>query len=103
MKKVIIIAIALIVILTATVAKADETNEPATYAKTAVVIELDYISDIVTVVDGADNLWCFFGCEDFQINDFVSMLMSDNGTPETIYDDVIINVTYAGTFDFLRG
>ncbi len=103
MKKIvaIIIALAAIITLVPMTAKAD-TVEHHLYAKTAVVIELDYDSDTVVLSDGAENLWAFYGIEDWQIDDFASMLMDDNGTPDTIYDDIIVEVTYAGTFDFTR-
>lgn len=97
MKKILIIAFALILLIP-TFAKAD--NEHRLYAKTAIVIELDYDSDTVVCSDGAENLWCFYGIEDLQINDFVSLLMDDNGTPEMITDDIIIEATFAGTFNF---
>ena len=69
------------------------------YPLTVVVIELDREGDIVTCVDGADNFWEFYGVEDWQTGDFASLLMDDNGTPNTIYDDVITMAHYAGTFE----
>ena len=69
------------------------------YPLTVVVIEIDHEGDIVTCVDGADNFWEFYGVEDWQTGDYVSLLMDDNGTPETIYDDVITMTLYAGTFE----
>lgn len=69
------------------------------YPLTVQVIELDCEGDIVTCVDGADNLWEFYGVEDWQTGDFASLLMDDNGTPNTIYDDVITMAHYAGTFE----
>ncbi len=69
------------------------------YPLTVQVIELDREGDIVTCVDGADNFWEFYGVEDWQTGDFASLLMDDNGTPNTIYDDVITMAHYAGTFE----
>ena len=69
------------------------------YPLTVVVIEIDREGDIVTCVDGADNFWEFYGVEDWQTGDFASLLMDDNGTPNTIYDDVITMTLYAGTFE----
>lgn len=99
MKKLIaiIIILATLVACTAPIAKAE--TEHHVYAKTVVVIQLDTDSDVVTCVDGADNFWCFYGVEDWQTGDFASLLMDDNGTAETIYDDIILEATYAGTFD----
>ena len=73
-----------------------ETNTNA-YALTAKVVEVDRDADLVTVVDGAGNAWQFEGVEDWEEDDFVSLLMDDNGT-EFIYDDVILAARYAGTF-----
>lgn len=74
-------------------------KEHEVYPLTVVIIELDREGDIVTCVDGADNFWEFYGVEDWQTGDYVSLLMDDNGTPETIYDDVITMTLYAGTFE----
>ena len=98
MKKVIAIALAIIALLAFVPTAQADTHR--VYAKTAIVVELDYDSDIVVCSDGAENLWAFYGIEDWQINDFVSLLMDDNGTPEMIYDDIIIEATFAGTFEF---
>ena len=79
----------------------NKTTEPehSVYPLTVVVIELDREGDIVTCVDGADNFWEFYGVEDWQTGDFASLLMDDNGTPNTIYDDVIMMAHYAGIFE----
>lgn len=66
------------------------------YARTAKITEVDYAADTVTLVDGAGRLWSFTGCEDYAVDDFVSLLMSDAGTPESCYDDVIVSACYAG-------
>ena len=69
------------------------------YPLTVQVVELDHEADVVACVDGAGNGWEFYGVEDWQIGDFASLLMDDNGTPEAIYDDVITMAHYAGTFE----
>ncbi len=56
-------------------------------------------ADTLTVVDGAGLVWRFFGCEDYDTGDLVSLLMSDAGTPESILDDVIVSARYAGFWD----
>ena len=65
------------------------------YPLTARIVSLDYENDIVTCIDGTGNLWDFYECDDWQIDDFVSLLMNDNGTPEMIYDDIIEMVRYS--------
>lgn len=67
------------------------------YPEVGIIVEMDYAEDLVTVEDVAGNLWQFYGTEDFCIGDLVRMLMYDNGTPHSIYDDVIVTVWYAGT------
>ena len=69
------------------------------YPLTVQVVELDREADVVVCVDGAGNGWEFYGVEDWQVGDFASLLMDDNGTPEAIYDDVITMTHYAGTFE----
>lgn len=80
---------------------AEAAQEPVAtlYARTAKITEVDYTTDTVTLVDGAGRLWSFTGCEDYAVDDFVSLLMSDAGTPESCYDDVIVSACYAGFWD----
>lgn len=80
---------------------AEAAQEPVAtlYARTAKITEVDYGTDTVTLVDGAGRLWRFTGCEDYAADDFVSLLMSDAGTPESCYDDVIVSACYAGFWD----
>ena len=102
MKKIVAIAtaitIAIILACSCTLAEA-ETAIPdysGFYPRLAMVCELDYDADIVTVVDGAGLLWQFYECDDWCIGDYVDMPMFDNGTPESIYDDVILLTYYGG-------
>ena len=73
-------------------------NSADTYALTTKVVKLDRENDVVVCEDFNGNLWEFYGCEDWQIDDIASLLMDDNGT-STIYDDEIVNVRYNGTFE----
>lgn len=68
------------------------------YTRTGLVADLDYDTDIVTVVDGVGASWQFFGCEDYCIGDLVEMLMQRAGDPESIFDDVIYSTSYAGFY-----
>lgn len=65
----------------------------AMYAMTAKVVEVNEAADLVTVVDSTGNLWAFYGCEDWQVNDCASLVMYDAGT-QSIYDDEVINARY---------
>jgi hypothetical protein len=77
----------------------NDTTTNSIYPLTVQVAELDHEADVVVCVDSAGNGWEFYGVEDWQVGDFVSLLMDDNGTPETIYDDVITMTRYAGIFE----
>lgn len=63
------------------------------YALTAKVIELDRAEDVVVVEDSTGNAWAFYGVEDWQEGDCVSMVMDSRGT-ESITDDEIITAQY---------
>ena len=63
------------------------------YTKSAQVVEIDRVTDIVTVEDCNGELWEFEGVEDWQEGDWCAMIMSGHGTP-TIYDDEIISTRY---------
>lgn len=65
------------------------------YGLTAEVVELNYIEDTVTVRDANGFLWDFYGCEDYDTGDLVSMVMNDKGT-DFIDDDKVVNVRYSG-------
>ena len=66
------------------------------YTRTGLVVDLDYDTDTVTVVDGVDLVWQFTGCEDYCVGDLVEILMQKSGNPENIFDDVIYYTCYAG-------
>ncbi len=69
------------------------------YPNTFVVVEIDEKLDVVTCVDFNGEEWSFYGTEDWLVGDFVSAIMTDNGTNE-IYDDEFVTVKYSG---WLRG
>ena len=68
------------------------------YTRTGLVVDLDYDTDVVTVVDGADLVWQFTGCEDYCVGDLVEILMQKAGNPENIFDDVIYSTCYTGFY-----
>ena len=68
------------------------------YTRTGLVVDLDYDTDVVTVVDGADLVWQFTGCEDYCVGDLVEILMQKAGNPENIFDDVIYSTCYDGFY-----
>lgn len=74
---------------------------PEIYPDAMVVDEIDKENDIVYIKTCAGNIYSFYGVEDWMVGDIVAVIMSDNGTPETITDDIIITTRYAGYTDLL--
>jgi len=75
--------------------------EASVYPATGAVVEFDFDEDIVAVEDAAGLIWEFYGVEDYQLGDLVSLLMEDNGT-ESIFDDKVIDARYSGFSRFSR-
>lgn len=69
------------------------------YPHTALVTALDEKTDTVTVTDYSGRTWQFTGCEDYCTGDLVALTMSDNGTRNTVLDDEIMQVRYAGDLE----
>ena len=66
------------------------------YPTSMIVVEVDYENNLVTIVDFEGRMYQFYGCEDWYKNDICAVIMDDNGTSETVYDDIIIQVRYCG-------
>lgn len=66
------------------------------YPTSMIVTEVDYESDLVTIVDFEGRMYQFYGCEDWYENDICAVIMDDNGTTETVYDDIILQTRYCG-------
>lgn len=65
------------------------------YPATMEVVALERETDTVVIEDSNGFQFAFYGIEDYNVNDFVSVLLSDNGTVE-ITDDIILDVDYSG-------
>lgn len=63
--------------------------------KTMRVTTIDRNRDMVTCVDAEEQVWQFFGAEDYLIGDLVKCEIDDNGTLE-FSDDIILNHHYIG-------
>ena len=68
------------------------------YALTTKVVELDRDNDVVVCEDFNENLWEFYGYENWQVGDIASLLMNSKGTEKNI-DDAIEFASYNGTFE----
>ncbi len=67
------------------------------YPETGVVVECDEKHDAVIVRSSIGVMLQFYGIRDYQTGDIVSMIMDDMDTPGSFWDDLIIDVQYAGT------
>ena len=67
-----------------------------TYPTAGVIVDLDEQNDLVTFSTGSGLLYSFYGISDYAEGDIVAAIMNDNGTPDSVLDDEIISVKYAG-------
>lgn len=73
--------------------------ENSYYPTTAMIIDLDYDTDTVTLEKATGFTYTFTGCEDYCVGDLVSLIMDNMGTLDTIEDDQIISHRYSGYYD----
>lgn len=66
------------------------------YALTAYVAEIDRGEDVMTYETHSGQRFEWQGVEDQKTGEVYSLMMDDNGTPETIEDDRIISARYSG-------
>lgn len=66
------------------------------YPQCMQVCEFIEETDEVICVDSNGNLWSYYGIEDYFVGDLVAVIFDDNGTPESIYDDIVIDVRATG-------
>ena len=100
----LVLAAATGIICGAVASNATETR-PGTvnlYAKTVICTGVYPATDTVLSVDCNGTRWSFSGVQDFEEGDLIALVMSDNGTPETIYDDPVLCATYAGGTELLE-
>ena len=94
----LVLMVALVGLVACTKQKPVETEkiEFRHYPACGEVVEINRENGKVVVEDFNGNLWAFEGGEDWMEGDICAMIMSDEGTPEIIYDDVIIQARYCG-------
>ena len=65
------------------------------YPTSAIVTEIT--DDLVTITDFEGRMWQFYDdCEDWMIGDICAVIMDNNSTNETVYDDIILQTRYCG-------
>ena len=76
-----------------------EIGNQSIYPRTFLVYEIDEEYDIMYMVDGAGLDWSWKGTEDYNVGDYVCAIMGDNETPNYIYDDIMLELRYAGFYE----
>lgn len=94
--KPIVTALTFIVLISMLVCSCVFDKPHESYTKSTIVIDINYDDDLVTVQDSFGDTWQFFGCEDWEKGDICALIMDNNGTSDTIYDDFITNTNYCG-------
>lgn len=69
------------------------------YPECLQIVEINQAADIVQGKTCSGLIFSFYGVEDYMLGDLVAVIMDDNGTPETVLDDVVKDVRYAGYID----
>ena len=98
MKRLIILLITVMSLLTCVGFKTPEEETGNYYPRAFVVDKLDYEKDIVIVVDAVGMEWDFPECDDWEKGDMVVAIMCNNGT-EIITDDYFVEIRFAGYID----
>lgn len=95
MKKAVIILTIIVIVSMLLVSYLFAPRPAEMYAKSGVITLVDRTEDRVCFTDRMGEVWEFESADDWEIDDHVACVMSDNGTDE-IYDDIVINVKYEG-------
>ena len=93
-KRTIVIILLICLLIDAQRVSAAETKNGSEYPTTMIIYCVDYKLNLVYITDGYNNYY-FKGVEDLYTGDTLSLIMNDNGTPETVKDDVIVNYRYS--------
>lgn len=64
--------------------------------RVGIVVEANEEEDVLVIEDACGLTWEWEGIEDLFEGDVVVMMMSNNNTPESIFDDLILSVEYSG-------
>jgi hypothetical protein len=97
MKKTLLLAaIATAIFTTPAHAATSAPDTSGLYSWCGIITVMDYKNDLVTVETANGLQYTFYGCEDYFGGDLVDLLMWDNGTPETVLDDLVIDANYSG-------
>lgn len=93
MKRVISILMAMLMVFT--VGKGN-VSESEIYPRAMEIVEFERETDTVVCVDAVGLEWAFYGIEDWDIGDLVIVMLDNNGTPNTMTDDIITDTIFSG-------
>lgn len=74
-------------------------NDHAIYPRGFIIAEMEKETDTLILDDGTGLEWKYEGIEDYWVGDYVVAIMDDNGTPNSIYDDIILDLRYGGYYE----
>ena len=66
------------------------------YSKTCMVTEIDTENNLVTVSTASGLLFQFYGVEDYDVTDIVSVTFFTRFTPKNVKDDMVVSCRYSG-------
>lgn len=66
------------------------------YSMATAVVDVNEDTDSVIGLDFNGNEWGWYGISDWDNGDVATLTMCDNGTPNYIYDDIVVNANYSG-------
>lgn len=92
----IIMAIVAIATTSITALTTQATLEHREYPTALIVSYVDYEEDVVYACTWTNIEYSWYRVEDWMEGDIAACIMDDNGTPDTIFDDQIVAVRYAG-------
>lgn len=101
MKKILITALLTVVTFSGFSVKAEARRygEDRLYPQVFVVDEVNEKEDTITLRTLSGMLYIWEGAEDWMVGDIAGAIMYNNETEETITDDKIISLEYAGYTD----
>ena len=76
--------------------ESEQTNANEVYPRAMEIIAFEEEHDTVVLEDAVGLSWCFYGIEDWEIGDMVIVMLDNNGTPDTITDDIIVDTYFSG-------
>lgn len=95
MKKKILLVLAAILLLLIGAYTAQRLAASHLYPATMLVLETDRSSDTVLMATESGHAYAFYGVEDYEVDDILSVTMFDNFTP-IVFDDQVVTVRYSG-------